>query len=209
MRSAAMPYTTCPYCRSLLLRQGTDVRRTGEVAELPFDVSPVQLRMRGRADGVAFTVVGRVRWGWQDGSWNEWLLLLDDGRHRWLGEAMGMFMLTAEHAGLLDDPAVRRLADPGTIALGTTIEAGGSAFTAMDIKEAHCLGSEGDLPFSTLPDAVMTNVDFRAPDGSALSLQREAGGVTTAWLGRYVSLGQLEPTHLRQIEGWTVPEVLP
>src|SRR3546814_4157139 len=42
------------------------------------------------------TLFRSVRWGWTDGSWNEWLLLFADDRHAWLGEAMGQFMLLAE-----------------------------------------------------------------------------------------------------------------
>ena len=49
-------------------------------ASLPFDVSPIQIGTMGTFEGVGFTVIGRVRWGWTDGSWNEWLLLFDDGR---------------------------------------------------------------------------------------------------------------------------------
>ncbi|MEY2927055.1 MAG: hypothetical protein RL367_1532, partial [Pseudomonadota bacterium] len=95
-RSPALPYVVCAYCQSMVMRSGTGVQDIGKAAVLPFDVSPIQLGTTGIADSVGFEVIGRVRWGWADGSWNEWLLLGDDGEHRWLGEAMGQFMLLGE-----------------------------------------------------------------------------------------------------------------
>ena len=53
----------------------------------------------------------------------------------------------------------------------------------------------------------MTSVDFRNPDGMALSVQRDAQGLSV-YSGRYVDLADLKPTRLRAIEGWTVPEAL-
>jgi hypothetical protein len=49
-----------------------------QAASLPFDVSPHQLGTGQVVDGARFTVVGRVRWGWADGAWNEWLLQSPD-----------------------------------------------------------------------------------------------------------------------------------
>ncbi|WP_404480573.1 DUF4178 domain-containing protein [Novosphingobium sp. BL-52-GroH] len=207
VRSAALPYTTCAQCQSLLLRDGLAVAEVGKVAVLPFDVSPIQLGTTLRVEGLHLTVAGRVRWGWGDGSWNEWLLHGNDGEHRWLGEAVGAFMLTAERADLLDLPLARRFAVGGEIVVGDEIVVEDVTLRAIDCKEAQCLGSEGDLPFATLPGRTMTSIDFRGPHAEALSLQRDERG-TSAWLGYYSELAGLAPANLRAIDGWTLPEAL-
>lgn len=204
VRSAALPYVVCSYCQTLLVRKGDGLDAIGKSAVLPFDVSPLQLATAGTVDGQSFTIVGRVRWGWSDGSWNEWLLECGDGRQRWLGEAMGTFMLTEERADLMASSAASKFAAGEQVAIGYEISVGGETFTAADIKEAHCLGGEGDLPFPTPTGWTMTSVDFRSESGAAISLQRDKEE-THAWLGRYVDLAELKPVNLRTIDGWSIP----
>jgi hypothetical protein len=204
VRSAALPYATCPYCRTVILRDSEELRAVGTAAVLPFDVSPIQLGTRGVAQGQGFEVVGRVRWGWSHGSWNEWLLACGDGKTRWLGEAMGSYAVLGERPDLLTEPNVAAFAKTGLFGLGDTVMVNGRTLVATDIKTATCLGSEGDLPFPTPPDWKMTNVDFRSSDGTALSLQRDRDG-TSAWAGLYCDLAALSPSNLRRIDGWALP----
>ena len=208
---AALPYAVCGHCQTLILRDGDDLKAIGKSAVLPFDVSPIQIGTRGEADGQRFEVIGRVRWGWSDGSWNEWLLQVGGNTSRdgtaWLGEAMGMYVLTAEAPELLETPVGRQFASGAGVQLGETIEVAGAHFTTTDIKQAHSLGGEGQLPFPCPADWTMTNVDFRSAQGGALSLQRDGQGAS-AWLGRYVALDELKPVGLRKIAGWDIPKAL-
>ncbi len=203
-RGDGLPYATCAYCRTLLMRHGLTLEAVGTVAELPGDVSPIQIGTRFTAETRALTAVGRVRWGWSGGSWNEWLLIAADGSHHWLGEAMGLYMLTAEYPDALEIPAIRNFAEGNPMAVDATVKVGGQWFHVADIKEASCLGSEGDLPFPTLPGWTMTSVDFRSDAGAAISVQRGRDG-TSAWLGRWSDLAGLAPKSLRALEGWTIP----
>jgi len=204
VRSAALPYVTCSYCQTLIRREGGGIEAIGKVAALPFDVSPFQLGSTVGWRGARFTLVGRVRWGWQDGSWNEWFAEGTDGAHRWLGEAMGSFLISEERPDLLDLPPVRAFAAGEPLSPGAMVMVGESLFEASDVKQASCLGSEGDLPFATAIGTAITSVDFRSSGGAALSLQREADGAS-AWLGEYLELRQLAPANLRAIEGWAIP----
>lgn len=207
LRSAAVPYSVCPYCQSVVMHQGDQPVEVGKAAVLPFDVSPIQLGTTGEVDGVRFEVVGRVRWGWTDGSWNEWLLQCSDGVERWLGEAMGMFQYLTEKPDAMMDPLLQRFAAGGPIAIAEQAVIDGITFAASDIKEAKCLGGEGSLPFPTPADWTMVSVDFKGKTGESLSVQRDAQG-TGAYEGRYLDLAAMKVRGLRQIEGWTLPEAL-
>jgi hypothetical protein len=202
-----MPYAVCAYCQSVVQREGDAGREIGKAAVLPFDVSPIQLGTSGRAMGQSFEVVGRVRWGWSDGSWNEWLLRQANGAHMWLGEAMGLFQLLAERDDVLDDPLLVGFSHGQPVPLGSRIQVGERLYAAADIKQAECLGGEGDLPFPTPASWTMTSIDFRSEDGGSLSVQRDSTMIS-AYEGAYIALADLSPRNLRRIEGWAMPDAL-
>ena len=205
-RSAALPSRVCDYCQTILVRRGEGVEAVGKAASLPFDVSPIQIGTRGTFDNRNFDVIGRVRWGWTDGSWNEWLLLFADGSHAWLGEAMGQYMLLRERPiGDLDPAALEALTKEETIPVGRVAQVDGETLTVADAREATCIAAEGELPFTAPAGWTIYSVDFRTPTGRVASFQREKDGGAYFYDGRYVTLGELKPRDLRQIEGWPMP----
>lgn len=207
VQSPALPYVVCAYCQTVIARGGEEVRAMGKAAVLPFDVSPLQIGTTGVIDGQAFSVVGRVRWGWSDGSWNEWLLDCADGTPRWLGEAMGQFMLTVERADLEAEPWAKAFAEGAAPGRTSMIELDGEVFAPSDLKVVNCIGSEGSLPFPAEANWSVTSLDMNSPSGKAISLQRDARGMQV-WAGRYVALAELRPANLRKIDGWPMPNLL-
>lgn len=204
-RSAALPTRVCDYCRTMLVRAGDIVTPVGTAAELPFDVSPVQLGMRGTVDGHDFEVIGRMRWAWEAGSWNEWLLLFADGRQAWLGDAMGQFMLLFERPVTeLRSPIARKVIDGGEAPPGATFEIDGERMTIVDAREVHSTAAEGELPFRAPQGWRMYSVDLRGASGRAASIQRDQDG-TSFYDGVYLTLADLAPRGLRRFEGWGLP----
>ena len=204
-RSPALPSRVCDYCQTILVRSGSSVEPVGKAATLPFDVSPIQIGTMGTFDRVGFTVIGRVRWGWTDGSWNEWLLLFDDGSDAWLGEAMGQYMLL-RHRPLAEVGAevVDRLTRGETVKVGTEAPIGDETFILSDARAATCIAAEGELPFTAPAGWTIYSVDFRSRSGACASFQKD-GDQSDFYLGRYVSLAELNPHNLRALEGWRPP----
>lgn len=204
-RSAALPSRICDYCHTILVRRGEGVEAVGKAASLPFDVSPIQIGTSGTFESHRFDVIGRVRWGWTDGSWNEWLLLFDDGRSAWLGEAMGTWMLLFERPlGDLRSRAIDLVTSGQDVPVGLEAEVDGEKLTAGDARPATCIAAEGELPFTAPAGWTIYSVDFRSETGHCASLQREEGGASF-YDGRYVTLAELAPRNLRAIEGWPMP----
>ncbi|SNS25999.1 protein of unknown function [Sphingomonas laterariae] len=204
-RSPALPIRVCDYCHTAVMRIEDGVRAMGQIAVLPFDVSPLQIGSRGRVDGQAFDIVGRVRWGWGDGFWNEWLMLFGDGTHAWLGEAMGDFMFLREQdVGSLRSRLLKRLVQSGEAAPGEEAQEAGIAYKVVDQRIATCVGSEGELPFTAPADWLVYSVDLRSPGGECASFQRDRNQASF-YVGRYVTLAELRMSGLRQIEGWAAP----
>ena len=204
-RSAALPVRVCDHCRSLVLRSAHTAETVGQVAELPFDVSPLQVGTTGEWEGMAFEIVGRMRWSWTDGAWNEWMLSLSDGTTRWLGDAMGQFMMMVEKPlkGSLAE-MVQRLVNGNPVRIGETGRIDGAVYQLIDQRTVTYVSCEGELPFTVPSSWEMRNVDFRSDKGHFASFQKD-GDDNRLYVGRYVDLAELKPANLRALPGWEMP----
>ena len=70
--------TACPYCHAILVRHDVDVEKVGQAADLPPDASPIQIGTEGQYADRRFRVVGRIRYAWAQGNWNEWHIAFTD-----------------------------------------------------------------------------------------------------------------------------------
>lgn len=202
-RSADLAVKVCDYCRSTVVRTGETLELVGKAAEVPDDVSPLQIGVRGRDGSKGFELVGRVRWRWDDGGWSEWLMLFDDGSYGWLGESMGRFMLLRpERAVSGEVPAI--MARGSQVSPGMTAMIAGEEYVVSDARPVTAAGSEGELPSPASIGIQCFSVDLIRPDGRTASIQAEGGTIET-FAGRYVSLADIGATGLREFEGWPMP----
>jgi len=202
-RSADLAVKVCDYCRSTVVRTGEALEIVGKTAEVPDDVSPLQIGVRGRDGAQGFELVGRVRWRWTDGGWSEWLMLFDDGSHGWLGESMGRFMLLRPEKAVSGEvPAI--MARGGRVSPGMIAVIAGEEYVVSDARPVTVTGSEGELPSPASIGTQGFSVDLNRPDGRTASIQAEGGSVE-AYVGRYVTLADIAATGLRVFEGWPMP----
>jgi hypothetical protein len=205
-RSNDLPVKVCDYCHSSVLRTGGNLQAIGKIAEVPDDVSPLQLGVRGRDGAHSFELIGRVRWRYADGAWNEWLALFDDGATGWVGESMGRYMMLRQAADDALAPVVVDHIKAGQpIAIDTLITIGGVDYAVTDNKQVTCVASEGELPFNAPLGLTATSIDLMTPNGECASIQKDQGGEVEAYVGRYMSLAELNATGLRSFEGWPMP----
>ena len=71
--------TTCEFCHSILVRRDVDLEKVGEVADRPPDSSPIRITAEGIYASKPFVVVGRILYEYEDGGWNEWHVVFNDG----------------------------------------------------------------------------------------------------------------------------------
>lgn len=200
--SAISVYAVCAYCQSMVMRQDLDVTAFGKMAALPPDMSPLQIGTAGIVDGARFSLLGRVKTAWQDGVWSEWFMLTDDGRKGWLVEAQGFlaccFELPMEADGQL---LINRNFANWKPKPGERVGAGGVTYTVVDIKQATCVGSEGELPFVANRGRKSLVADLADAEQGFASLEI-CQGEARFYLGRYVPFDALALTNLRPLEGW-------
>jgi len=203
-RSADLPVKVCDHCRSSLIRGAESLQAVGKIAEVPDDVSPLQLGTRGRDGDRRFELVGKVRWRWSDGAWNEWLALFDDNKFGWLGESMGRFMLLQPVSVIVGNRLIETIREDKPVAVGATSTIDDVDYIVADVKDVTCVGGEGELPFSTPAGLAMVSVDLMTGDGRCASIQKDRGDVAV-YIGRYVTLADISATNLRAFEGWPMP----
>lgn len=193
-RSASSIFAVCEYCRSMLVRKDMDLQALGKMALLQEDMSPLKVGTQGRYEKTSFSIVGRLRIRWEEGAWNEWFLLFDDGREGWLGEAQGFYMVSFP---VLVPP----LPPLEEIKVGLEIKLQDTLYQIDDIKEVCCEGSEGELPFQAPKGRKSTSIDLTGPDRRFACLDYSKDGIQT-YAGSYVDFDSLKFQFLREINGW-------
>lgn len=183
--SAASASAVCSFCRSTLVRDGEALRRIGVSAELFDDHSPLQLGASGTRQGVAFTLVGRLQYGYEGGTWNEWHALFDNGRSAWLSEDNGAYVLAFDQPLPPDAPALEGL-QPGLRVL-----ADGRAWDVASVQRAHLIAAQGELPAPPKLEGEFTVVDLRNGAGEVATLDGSDPARPGFSVGRSVLLAEL------------------
>ena len=195
-QSSVAVFAVCPFCRSMVVRHDVNVEAIGQMASLPADLSPLQIGTRGEFDGLGFTLLGRVRLAYDEGSWNEWFTLFGDNRYGWVAEAQGFFMVSFEYTPPEDCAQVDD-ATPGRV-----IEISGQAYRVTDRKETVCLAGEGELPLALPPGRKATSIDLTGAKAGFANLEYSETG-TRLFLGRYAVFDELKFANLRPVPGWS------
>lgn len=197
-RSKTSLFTVCEYCRSSIIKKNADIESIGKMAELPADLSPIQIGSRGRFKGSRFYVAGRIIYSWDDGTWNEWYLLFDNGKTGWLAEAQGEFIISFPLEG-------QKIPPIEFFAHHKHFKVDSQKFSLSDRKNIHYIGSEGELPFKALKDYKSTVCDFLSKeDDLFLTIEYPAFVEKPfAYVGKYTSLKRLKMENIRLLEGWS------
>jgi hypothetical protein len=187
--------SACPYCRSILVRHDVDLERVGEVADLPPDASPIQIGTEGVHGAKGFVVIGRIRYEWEAGGWNEWHLIHNDGTSGWLSDAQAEYAVSR----LVEPPAPLPAAD--SLRPGTSFRFSGGEYFVSTITRARYVGFEGELPFRTTERDEMRFADLRSP-GAQFGTIDYSEDPPLLFLGEAVSFDSLRLKNLREFEGW-------
>ena len=196
--SAIVVFAVCGFCRSNVIRRDADavLEHLGQQAQLPPDLSPIRIGTCGVYTCHRFTVTGRIRVGYEQGSWNEWLIDFGEDRWGWIAEAQGFYAASFEIAAPPDLP------EASALTLGTNLRIGDVDYRVRDIKSTQTLGSEGALPMVAVPGRTAVSIDLGAPNRQFANVEFSADGVRV-FIGHSLTFAELEFTDLRPLPGWT------
>ena len=186
--------TVCEYCKSILVRTDVDLKKVGEVADLPPDGSPIQLNTEGIYRNKGFVVVGRIIYEYDQGAWNEWHVVMNDGASAWLSDAQQEYAVSFS-AKAPNLPAASK------VEVGEQFTWNGQRYTVSVITPAHYRGVEGELPFQYWDKDNVTFIDLRSETGKFATLDY-SDPEPALYLGEFVEFEQLKLKNLRTFEGW-------
>ncbi|MGE3317931.1 MAG: DUF4178 domain-containing protein [Candidatus Berkiella sp.] len=185
----------CPYCQSILLKKDDLWLQQGKMAVLPTDMSPFQVGTQGIFQKQSFEMIGKLKVAWENGFWNEWYIIEQDGTAAWLAEAMGF--LSYSHEMELNDP----LNDPLFYQVGQAITLNNNTYTINDIKEFECIGCIGELPMEFTQGMKGVSIDLVTTDDNCAYLEY-SNNVYRFFKGKNVDFDTLKLENLRALDGW-------
>lgn len=138
-------FAVCSTCDSSLVVDETAARLTGKMGALAAPCGPLSLGATGTLGGQGFRVLGRVRYGYPQGFWDEWYLQLSSGDLVWISEDEDRLELEV----LSSVPPIPFRHDE-TLA-GDQVRVAGRTYLVEEKGVATCEGGQGQLPFPILP----------------------------------------------------------
>ncbi len=187
--------TACPYCHSILVRHDVDIEKVGEVADLPPDASPIQIGTEGQFDSKSFVVVGRIRYVWAQGNWNEWHIAFSDGTNGWLADAQLTYAVSFLVPGMAPNIS------PDALQAGQVFDFQNGKYVLTTITRASYAGFEGELPFTTAGHEQMIFADLRTTEAQFATLDF-SDAQPVLYVGRELPYDDLKLKNVRLFEGW-------
>jgi hypothetical protein len=187
--------TTCEFCHSILVRTDVDLKKVGEVADLPVDASPIQIGTEGAYQNKSFVVIGRILYEYAQGGWNEWHVVYSDGSNGWLSDAQLEYDLSWQK--ILPSP----LPPSNEMTRGRKFQWDGNIYEVTSLTRAHYKGVQGELPFEYWEKADLLFADLRTSGGNFATIDYSENP-PLLFLGRAVEFDDLHLKNLRDFEGW-------
>jgi hypothetical protein len=175
---------SCEFCKSLVYWDQEKIINAGTIAALPEGFSRLYRGATGTLLSKRFVVLGRARYSFCRGFWDEWYVEMHDGKTAWLSEDDHEFCLEGE---VEEPPPV----DPAALKPRAELSLGGKRFVIEEVGKTSCLGIEGEIPKAVLPDESYSFADGSSVDGQySLGIEFDGDRPTVFeghWL-RYASI---------------------
>ena len=192
-KSPASASAVCSFCRSTLVRDGESLRKIGVSAEIFDDFTPLQIGASGRFAGESFMLVGRLQFGTEDGPWNEWHALFDNGRNGWLSEDNGRYVFAFDLPTPPDAPR------PETLRVGLPVTVDGRRWSVGSVVSAKLLAAEGELIAPPPADRAIVVADLRNTADEVGTLEASDPAALHWSIGKSIGLADLKMSGLREV----------
>jgi hypothetical protein len=144
----------CDFCAQTLLLTDSGLDPTGKTAKLADLGSPLYIDATGTLRGQKFQVLGRLRYQYDSGIWDEWFLTFDGiNKPGWLVEDEG------EHTFYHKETLTSAVPPFDKVAVGQVYAISGREVFVTQKGTAKILGGEGQLAFTITPGETVRYLD--------------------------------------------------
>ena len=185
VRNPGVITVVCEYCGNAVYWDKEKVRSAGKQSILPEGFSRLYRGATGSLNQRRFCVMGRVRYSFGKGFWDEWFLEFADGSIGWLTED--------NH-----DLALQTRTSPGRIPPFTSLRPGktitirkDATVVVREVGQAECIGVEGDLPIEVGTGETYSFADAGTPDGQFVFGIEYDADPPTVFIGKWLKYGEL------------------
>ncbi len=156
----------CNYCGQTSYINAGMANPAGQKILLADYGSILSVGKRGKLKGKSFGVLGRLRFNYEDGFWDEWLIWFDGSEYTdyWLQEDEGEFVLFSKKPLTGTAPVFEN------VKVGTSILVNGFTMFVTEKNSASINGGEGELPFQVIPGEKADYIDGIS-DGKPISIE--------------------------------------
>ncbi len=188
----------CQYCESAVLLDEKAARVAGKMAVLAQTPSPFFVGGTGKLMDRQFSILGRVRYGYERGYWDEWYLAFEDGSTTWIGEDENNFSLES------CDESEKAPVEYADAYPGQTIQLGATTFHLDEKGIAICEGGEGQLPFPIISGERVPFLDLSMADRFATIEYDMEDTTARVFRGRRLDLSEVKMDMTAEEAGVTV-----
>jgi hypothetical protein len=153
----------CAYCGTHLRVTDSGLDITGKHPKLAEFPSILSVGCRGTILGKPFTALGRMRYDYGGGHFDEWFLD-HDGATAWLSEDEGTFALYTEME------EAEKFPDVASVRAGQTVTVDGRKVMIKEKGKARIAGGEGELSFYVEPGTEVVYIDGIS-EGKKISIE--------------------------------------
>ncbi len=153
LRTRFVQVAVCEYCNQTLVIQDDKIDPTGKTAKMTQYPTPFSIGRYGALKGTEFEVIGRVRYEYDEGWWDEWCLSIGGEKLIWIEEDEGLFR---SFERIRIKAAIKPWDD---VFPGSTIEINKVEVFVTEKNEAKIIGAEGNLTVKRVPGTTMKYLD--------------------------------------------------
>ncbi len=175
----------CEYCGNAIYWNDGEILNAGKQSILPEGFSRLYRGATGSLLNKRFNVMGRIRYSFDRGFWDEWFLEFEDLTIGWLTEDNHDFALQERKQPTKMPPY-------DSLAPGKTFTIRHRHFQVQERGLATCLGMEGNLPIKATTGEEYRFVDASSLDGRfALGIEYDATP-PTLFLGKWLRSSEIQ-----------------
>jgi hypothetical protein len=163
VESAFTRTVVCTFCGQGLSLDDKGLNPTGRMARLSQAPSIFSIGRTGKVKGRKFKVLGRLRYDYEDGYWDEWFLKFEDGQAGWVTEEEGECALFFKE--LITAPM-----ELDAVRVGKSIFINNRPVFITEVQEASLAGGEGELNYRMVPGTSVRHIEGNA-SGTLVSVE--------------------------------------
>jgi hypothetical protein len=164
LKSAFTKSIVCRFCDNTTSVEDKGVDPTGKMAKISQARSIFAIGRTGKLQGRAIEVLGRLRYGYDEGFWDEWFIQFADGQCAWLTEEEGELSVFQKH--LLTSP----IENLDRLRVGQFVQVEDKKVFITEMSDCTVMGGEGELHYHVIPGKQVLHMEGNA-GGKLISLE--------------------------------------